>query len=144
MTVEAWIGAALLAIQAALAIRLLVALGRLGRLEERVQHLGDALALLTETAESGFSTMANEIERMRQARSRTAEPRATSARVASAARRGRTIQEIARSEELSEGEVRLRLQMGTQGREPAAVAADAPDKGATRPARSRSHGTARS
>jgi hypothetical protein len=144
MTVEAWIGAALLAIQAALAIRLLVALGRLGRLEERVQHLGDALALLTETAESGFNTMASEIERIRQARSRTAEPRATSTRPASAAGRGRTIREIARNEDPSEGEVRLRLQKGGPEREPVAVAADAPDKGAARPARGKSHGPARS
>lgn len=143
MTVEAWIGAALLVVQAALAIRLLVALGRLGRLEERVQHLGDALALLTETAESGFSTMANEIERIRQARSRTAEVRATSARAASAARRGRTIQESARNEDRPEGEARLRLQMGAQGREPTAVAADLPAKPAARPARSRSQGTGR-
>lgn len=141
MTVEVWIGAGLLVFQAALAIRLLVALGRLGRLEERVHHLGDALALLTETAESGFNTMAGEIERLRQPRSRTAESRPTSARVASAARRGRTVQEIAKTEGLSEGEVRLRLQMAAQNREQAA-AADAPDRGGARSSRSKTHGAA--
>jgi hypothetical protein len=144
MTMEAWIGVGLLlAIQAALAIRLLVALGRLGRLEERVQHLGDALTLLTETAESGFKTMADEIERLRQVRSRTAEPRPAQPRPASTARRGRAGQEHVRSEGPSESGARPRLQMGAQGREQPAVAADAPDRSAARPAR-RARGAAQS
>lgn len=120
--------------------------GAIVQLEQRVTRLADALALLTDTAESGFRTMAERIPAAppsrprapRQARQDTARRtaatpkvvahaarRTTAAptpgahatrrtktvttRVAQAARRGRSVQEIAAAEQVSEGEIRLRM-----------------------------------
>jgi hypothetical protein len=122
--------------QSVLLWRLLKALGGVQRLDEKFGHFGDALSLLTETTESGFKAVAAELSRT----SPTAEaamnaakktPRLSSARITSAARRGRTVPEIAAAEELSEGEVRLRLHLAKQAaqtkspRVPASVAHDA-------------------
>jgi hypothetical protein len=85
------------------------------RLEERVAHLSDALALLTETAESGFRATATELTRISASgvasagRSRTA-----GTRVTRAPRRGKSIPQIAAEEEMSESEVRLRLHLRNQ------------------------------
>lgn len=82
--------------------------------EARIGHLSDALALLTETSEAGFRTMANEIERLVEAGARTREPRANVARMAAAVRRGRPVAEVAAAEGVSEGEVSLRLHLAEQ------------------------------
>lgn len=86
----------------------------LRRAEQRVGQLGDALALLTETSEVGFRTMATEIERIADAGPRRREPRVNVARLAAAVRRGRPVSEVAAAEGLSEGEVALRLHLGEQ------------------------------
>ena len=50
--------------------RLTRVLASAARVEERVGHFGDALSLLTETTESGFRAVADEIGRRRDRRAR--------------------------------------------------------------------------
>ena len=98
-------------VQAALLWRL-VRLGRdLRTYDARLAHLSDALSLLTETTEASFRAVALEVERLAASESSLAANRASTRRVAAAARRGRSVQEIAATEKVSEGEVRLRLHL---------------------------------
>jgi hypothetical protein len=100
------------AVQAWLLWRLSRMVAASARLEEKVGHLGDALSILTETSEAGFKAIADELTRRHVAdapapkRSRT-----PIARLRAAARRGLSIAEIAAAEQMSEGEVRLRLHL---------------------------------
>ena len=89
---------------------------RIDALEGRVANLLAGLSLLTDTTETGLRDVAAEVARLTgtaarpKARSRTAHRRITGA-----ARRGESIQAIAAAEQISEGEVTLRLSMnGTQ------------------------------
>src|SRR5262245_47917231 len=87
---------------------------RLVRLDERMAHLTASISLLTDTAEGGLREVAQEIERLASMRAKPAKPKARAAtqrRVSNAARRGRSVQDIAAKEQMSEGEVRLRLQL---------------------------------
>ena len=81
------------------------------RVEERVGHFADALSLLTATTESGFRAMADELGRRRVDVPDFLQHKAATARVNAAARRGRCVTEMAAAEDVSEGEVRLRLHM---------------------------------
>jgi hypothetical protein len=92
-------------------------------LDGRVAHLSAAMALLTDTLEGGLHDVAREVSRLAAPpsadpvvpRNRTAAQR----RVRGAAKRGRSVREIAASEQMSEGEVRLMLQNATRDiREP--------------------------
>lgn len=103
--------------------RLIRSLGGVQKLDEKLGHFGDAMSLLTETTESGFKAVAAELDRSAarpndgpaKAAIKKAMPApSTAARISAAARRGRTVPEIAAAEELSEGEVRLRLHMAKQ------------------------------
>jgi hypothetical protein len=81
---------------------------------DRVTQLASALALLTDTTETGFRDVSVEIGRLvpPPATARPARKVAsTQRRVTTAARRGRTVRDIAADERLSEGEVRLRLNL---------------------------------
>jgi hypothetical protein len=82
-------------------------------LESRLGRQADALALLTETAESGFAAVARELERSAAAGVKPAR-RPTVQRLATAIDKGQTISEVAAGEEISEGEVRLRLWLASQ------------------------------
>jgi DNA-binding NarL/FixJ family response regulator len=76
----------------------------------RVDRMGEAMTLLSETAEAGFAAVAQEIEKLQRAPARTSGSRTTvSRRVVRAASRGESVTQIARREALSEGEVRLHL-----------------------------------
>jgi len=89
------------------------------RLDDRLAHLLAGLSLLTDTTEGALRDVATEITRLGTAQD-TVRPRpraATQRRVASAARRGRTVQDIAATEQVSEGEVRLRLQLDKAAKE---------------------------
>jgi hypothetical protein len=89
------------------------------RLDDRLAHLLAGLSLLTDTTEGALRDVATEITRLGAAHD-TVRPRpraATQRRVASAARRGRTVQDIAATEQVSEGEVRLRLQLDKAAKE---------------------------
>jgi hypothetical protein len=83
------------------------------RLDDRVAHLLAGVSLLTDTTEGALRDVAGEIGRMAaSADSGRMRPRATTQRrVAVAAHRGDTLQDIAATEQISEGEVRLRLQL---------------------------------
>lgn len=82
-------------------------------LETRLARQADALALLTETSESGFALVARELERATATPVKPARKVATR-RIATAARKGRTVAQIAAAEGLSESEVHLRLHMAAQ------------------------------
>lgn len=85
------------------------------RVAGRIEHLSDALALLTEAAETGFRANAVEISRMAsRAGVRSASTQAVAARIARAREKGRSIADIAASEQLSEGEVGLHLHLAGQ------------------------------
>lgn len=91
--------------------RLVQALGAAARMEERLGHYGDALSLLTETTETGFIAIANELSKQ-SGDGLLSKPKAISnARINAAARRGTSVAEIAASEQLSESEVRLRMHL---------------------------------
>jgi hypothetical protein len=113
--------AAVLIVQGWILWRLLGAVGVVQRMDEKLAHFGDALTLLTETAEGGFRAVASELDRAGQHVGATAItgkkspiPRPTSARMTAAAKRGRSVEEIASTEQVSEGEVRLRLHLAKQ------------------------------
>lgn len=87
---------------------------RLVRLDERLAHLTAGISLLTDTAEGGLRDIALEIERLAASGAKATRPKARAAtqrRVSTASRRGRSVQDIAAKEKMSEGEVRLRLQL---------------------------------
>ena len=93
---------------------------RLVRLDERLAHLTAGISLLTDTAEGGLRDVAQELERLAAAGAKTSKPKArvaTERRVSSAARRGRSVQDIAAKERMAESEVRLRLQLAEATRE---------------------------
>lgn len=106
-------GAAVLLVLAQMALtwRLASAATRIERYEERLERFGDVLSMLAETSESGFKAVATELERIAARTPAKKEPRTSTARVARSARKGRSVQEIAAEEDVSEGEVRLRLSL---------------------------------
>src|SRR5688572_22289283 len=87
-------------------------------LDGRVAHLAAAMALLTDTLEGGLHDVAREVSRLGTPpsaapvvpRNRTAARR----RVRGAAKRGRSVRDIAAAEQMSEGEVRLMLQASSR------------------------------
>jgi hypothetical protein len=131
--------------------RLTRSLGGVYKLDEKLGHFGDALSLLTETTESGFKAVAAELDRAavrpndgpaKAALKKAMPATSTAARINAAARRGRTVPEIAAAEELSEGEVRLRLHMAKQAQTTAAASKAAPvTKTAAAPRRTRTNAT---
>ena len=83
------------------------------RLEDRVAHLSAGLSLLTDTTETGLRDVAMEIGRL-SAASKAPAPKSrptTQRRVARAVKQGRTVRDVAAAEGVSEGEIRLHLQM---------------------------------
>ena len=84
---------------------------RIDALEGRVANLLAGLALLTDTTETGLRDVTAEVARLTGS---TARPRArttTHRRIAGAVKRGQSVQAIAAAEQISEGEVKLRLSM---------------------------------
>jgi hypothetical protein len=105
------------------AARLVRALRHTVELEQRVARLQEGLNLLTDTTETGFRQVATELERLAAPGGQpvvhqpTPAPaaRPTAARLRAATRRGRSVKEIAATEQVSEGEVRLRLSLADAG-----------------------------
>lgn len=120
-----WIVAGLL-VAALVAQALVVVLWqgrRVKRLDARVAQLTAALALLTDTAEAGFQDLLRQTTPAVDKRPAAPSPRAaTRRRIRTAAKRGRPVEQIAAAEQLSEGEVRLMLQMSGGSNEPASHA----------------------
>ncbi len=83
------------------------------RLDDRLAHLMAGVSLLTDTTEGALRDVAIEIGRLAATSDarRPEAPAASRSRINGAARRGRTVQDIAANEQLSEGEVRLHLQL---------------------------------
>jgi hypothetical protein len=82
----------------------------LQRVEERLTHLHAGLSLLTNTTEDGLRGVALEVARL--AGAAETKPKAVASarqRIASAAGHGRSVQDIAATEQVSEGEVLLHL-----------------------------------
>ena len=85
--------------------------------DERFRNLTAGISLLTDTTEVGLRDVAQEVNRLGSMT--TERPRARAAaqrRITTAAKRGQSVQEIASSEQVSEGEVMLRLQLADSGR----------------------------
>lgn len=81
--------------------------------DDRFGRLTAGVSLLTDTTECGLRDVAQEVERLGQqpAAPRRRSNAAVTRRIKTAARRGRNVADIAACEEVSEGEVRLRLQL---------------------------------
>ena len=80
------------------------------RLDERLTHLHAGLSLLTNTTEDGLRGVALEVARL--AGAAETKPKAVVSarqRIAAAAVHGRSVQDIAATEQVSEGEVLLHL-----------------------------------
>jgi len=106
------IGLALVIVaQTLVIVRVTTALQTLGRFGDRLAHLAAAMELLTDTTEAGLGNVAVALERGGPQRAARATRGATSKRIATAARRGGSVEEIAADELLSESEVRLHLQL---------------------------------
>jgi len=100
----------------------------LAGLEDRVARLTDALALLADTTETGFRSLTEQMVPVAAASApgpRRAEQaiRTTTGRVVRASKQGQTAVEIAAAEQVSEGEVRLRLNLAQAAARSAAAAA---------------------
>jgi hypothetical protein len=101
----------------------------IGRVHDRVARLDAAVNVLTDTCDCGFRSIAEEIGRTAAGVNRPAPKRSASRRVRTAARNGSSVAAIAAAEEMSEGEVRLRLQLPVRAQ---AAAADHAGKPAAR------------
>lgn len=80
------------------------------RLDDRLTHLHAGLSLLTNTTEDGLRGVALEVARL--AGTAETRPKAVASarqRIASAAGHGKSVQDIAATEQVSEGEVLLHL-----------------------------------
>lgn len=97
--------------QSLVIVRVTRALRSVGTFGDRLAHLAAALELLTDTTEAGLGNVAVALERGTPQREARATRGATSKRIATAARRGGSVEEIAARELLSESEVRLHLQL---------------------------------
>jgi hypothetical protein len=113
MTLQLGLFATMLLIQGVLAWRLVAAQRALDRVQARLTNHGEALSLLTDTSENGFGAIARELERLASPEVKPAR-RASARRVATAARKGQSITDIAAAEQVSEGEIQLRLAMAGQ------------------------------
>lgn len=115
MEIYLWSGAGLLALALGASFRMHVLQHqKIAKLGDRIVHLTSGISLLTDTVEGGMRDVAQEIERLSGANKPAAKPKARAAtqrRVSAAAKRGRSVRDIAAKEQMSESEVRLRLQM---------------------------------
>jgi len=99
--------------------RVLDRLGVLDRFEDRLASLSHTLMLLTDTTETCFQVVASQLEKEQTERAAASPGRVgRQRRIVAAARRGRTVGEIAAQEEVAEGEARLRLHLAERGEHP--------------------------
>lgn len=101
--------------EAVIIVRLSNALKAVTRFGERLSHLASAMELLTDTTEAGLTNVGLALERSATQRAVRSTRGATSKRIAAAARSGRAIEEIAADESLSQSEVRLHMQLKSNG-----------------------------
>jgi hypothetical protein len=91
--------------------RVWVLVRRPARTDDRLAHFAEALALLTDTTEAGLANVALELESTRRRTPRGTSRAATAKRIAAAAGKGQSIEDIVAAEALSESEIRLHLRM---------------------------------
>jgi hypothetical protein len=102
----------IVAIQSIAIWRMSSRLKALTRLEARLTTFAHSLTLLTDTTETCFQALAAQVAQEDPRAAASVPGRAMrQRRVVGAARRGRTVDEIAANEELAESEVRLRLHL---------------------------------
>ena len=106
----------------------------LSRVEQRLAHFGEALALLTDTTQTGFTSVAAELERTGGRRPPVTNLAAATRRIVGASRKGRSVQDIAATEEISESEIRLHLGLASDLEGDVAIVHDAARASRTRPA----------
>jgi hypothetical protein len=95
--------------------RVLDRLGVLDRFEDRLSSVSHTLMLLTDTTETCFQVVASQLEKEQTERAASSPGRVgRQRRIVAAARRGRSVGEIAAQEEVAEGEARLRLHLADQ------------------------------
>jgi DNA-binding NarL/FixJ family response regulator len=92
--------------------RVLDRLGALTRVEDRLSTLAHSMALLTDATETCFQAIAGQLDPER--RPAPVERSTRQRRVVGAARRGRSVTDIAVAEDVAESEVRLRLHLAGQ------------------------------
>ena len=108
--------AVLMVIQSWCLLRVLNRLGTLERVEDRLASLSHTLMLLTDTTETCFQVIATQLEKEQSERTASSPGRVgRQRRIVAAAKRGRSVGEIAAQEEVAEGEARLRLHLAEQG-----------------------------
>ena len=113
MTLYLVIGGAALVILAVLAWVHSQQQAAIERLDDRIAHLMAGVSLLTDTTETGLRDVAMEIGRLSAAKAPAPRSRPTTQRrMARAVKQGQSLRDIAAAEGLSEGEVRLHLEMG--------------------------------
>jgi hypothetical protein len=99
--------------------RVLDRLSVLERFEDRLASLSHTLMLLTDTTETCFQVIATQLEKEQSERASSSPGRVgRQRRIVAAARRGRSVGEIAAEEEVAEGEARLRLHLADPGEHP--------------------------
>ena len=97
--------------------RVLDRLRVLTRVEDRLSTLTHTMALLTDTTETCFQAIAGQLDDERPTRAAAPVEWATrQRRVVGAARRGRSVTDIAVAEKVAESERRLRLHLADQTR----------------------------
>lgn len=96
----------------------------LSRVEQRLAHFGEALALLTDTTQTGFTSVAAELARTGSRRAPVTNRAAATKRIVGAVRKGRSVQDIAATEDISESEIRLHLGLASDLEDEVAVVHD--------------------
>lgn len=92
----------------------------LADIDRRLTQIYAAVELLTDTTESSLRVAFAEISRLSHEQRRATADDDLHSRMKTAARNGRTAREIAQSEGVSEGEVRLRLRLNGDDPDPGA------------------------
>lgn len=91
--------------------RLVRMMSLMRRFDDDLSRTAQGLSLLVDTSEAGFAMLGTEVAKITAQPPRKDAARGTSRRIASAARRGHGVADIAAREGLSEGEVRLRMHL---------------------------------
>ncbi|MGE3957528.1 MAG: hypothetical protein AB7H96_12480 [Vicinamibacterales bacterium] len=100
------------ALQLVLLVRLARRVTGAERMHERLSHFAEALTLLTDTTEQGLANVAASLNAFGQKTATRSTTKATTRRIVSAAKKGRSVSAIAAQESMSESEIRLHLELG--------------------------------
>jgi hypothetical protein len=99
------------AVQGWLLWRLAGAMGNIKKFEDQQVRSTQGLYQLVDTSEAGFAMLGNELGKLNAAAPRRSSSKVATRRLMSAAAHGREVEDIAASQGVSEGEVRLRMHL---------------------------------